>query len=320
MPTEITKTLDEVWNEDIEEELDKIEEEEVDGNVKEEEPEIPDDQPEVVVEEEVQEDVAKEEEEPENKVDWKALGLDIFEGKTQAEVAEQIKFERKQLGHTTNMLGELRREITQLKVKPVQVEKPVEKPKDILSEIRDLDEADVAKFNTMYEKNPVKAFMTYGGESIKAMIAEEVKRSVPDVEGVLQKTKSDMEYSTFISSNPDLTDADVDQMKIFDDEQYLGEQKRSYADLYGLAKLWRNRDERAEKIYMLMKKHSTVSFSEACDLLSVPKTEKVVVNKDKIVQSVKKNEKTNIKSHSSKVADSVPTAKTVDEAFESFND
>lgn len=287
MPTEKTeelKTIDEAWNEDVDVE------EEVEEEVEDEKKEVEDEEKDEDVTEQVKTGDDNEKEKEENKVDWKALGLDVFEGKSQKEVAEQILFERKQLGHTTNMLGELRREISQLKTKPEKVEKTVEKPKSVLEEIKELDEADTAKFNALYDKNPIKAIMTYGGDTIKDFIAEEVKKSVPDVSGVLQETKDKIEYNSFLSSNDDVTESDMAQIRIFNDEQYLGEQERSYADLYGLAKLWRNKDERAEKVYSLMKKHSTMSFSEACTFVPERKSE---VNKEKIKQTVNKNKTTN---------------------------
>ena len=277
MPTENEeiKSVDDVWNEDADKELDDLEKDEDKEDNKEDDKKV---------EKEVDKEVDKEpgnekeedkevdgnKEEKEDKVDWKALGLDVFEGKTQDEVAEQIKSDRKQLGHTTNMIGDLRRKISQLETKPAE-EKPVEKPRDVLESIEDLNDADTAKFNSLYEKNPVNAFMTYGGDTIKQMIADEVKKSVPDVAGSLKQTKEDIEYNVFLASNKDITDEDVDQMKIFNDSQYLDEQGRSYEDLYGLSKLWKQKDIRAEKIYMLVKKHRTITFSEANELLPKPK-------------------------------------------------
>ena len=317
--TEMPKSIDEAWDEDIELEDETEGEEKIEGEEVAESEKVDEDgkdEPDSEAKEDSEQDDGSEEEQ--EKVDWKALGLGMFEGKTQKEVAEQISFERKQLGHTTNMIGDLRREIAQLKTNSAEKEKPAEKPKDVLSGIRDLDEADVAKFNVMYEKNPIKAIMTYGGDAIKQVVAEEVKKNKPDVSGVLQQTADQMKYDSFLESHPDVTNKDLSQMKIFDDEQYLGVQGRSYADLYGLAKLWHNRDDRAEAIYSLMKKHATMSFSEACEF--VPKPEEKPVDTEKIKKTVNKNKKTTTRTHAVKQAEVVRTGKTVDEVWDNFED
>ena len=291
----IPETVDEAWEKDVKDEL------ELDESKKEEKSDV------------------GQEAEKENKVDWKALGLDVFAGKTEKEVADQIKFERKQLGHTTNMLGELRKKVTQLESKPQEKKDPAEKPKDVLAEIEDLDESDMDDFNDLYDKSPIKAFMAYGGDTLRKFIAEEVKKSVPDVSNVLRETKEQIEKDSFLSSNTDITETDDEQVRIFDDEQYLGGQGRSYIDLYGLAKLWREKDERAEKIYLLMKKHPTVNFSEACELTpEADGTNKV--DKEKIRNTVNKNKKINRSSHPKQQAVSIKTGATVDEVWEEFDD
>ena len=312
-------SIDEAFNEGIDEELAELDIEKVEDKT--ETPEkvevVEEEKTEVVEEEKPKEEVVEEvvvEKEPESKVDWKSIGLPMFDGKTQEEVAKQIKGDRTQLGHTVNMIGDLRREMEALK-KPKEV-KEVVKPKDFLADIKDLDEADTAKFNTLYEKNPVKAIMTYGSDAIKQMVADEVKKSVPDVTKTLQQTKENIEYDAFLALHADITDVDMEQMKIFDDKQWLGEQGRPYTDLYGLATLWRNKDERAESVFMLMKKHPTVTFSEACNLLPENKVESPVVNKEKIVETVNKNKKTNTKSHTPQASESIKKVMTVDEAFE----
>ena len=312
MPTE-SKTFDEVFDEEVElpETADDIKddddavEEEVAEQVEEKKEEV------VVVEEKKEEPVK----EVKADIDWNSLGLEVFAGKTPQEIAEQIKFERKQLGHTTNMIGELRRELTQLKARPLEVEKPKEEKKNILEGIADLDEADTAKFNVLYEKNPIKALLTYGGDTIKQMIAEEVKHVAPkDTSVILEQTKDQLEFQSFLTSTPDISDTDLQQMQIFDDPQYLGEQKRTYSDLYNLSKIWKNRDQRAEKIYSLMKKHPTLSFTEADNL--VPKADKPKpVDKEQLVKDVKKLKTTN-PSTVNKVADELPSADSYEAAWD----
>ena len=289
MLTEKVESLDEVWdNAELEEEV-----------------------AEEVVEEVVEEEVEEVVEEKPAQVDWKKLGFDKFEGKTDQEVVDQIKFERQQLGHTVNMLGDLRREIADLKKPPV---KEPEKPKDVLGSIPELDDADAAKFNAMYEKNPIKAIMTYGGDPIKQMVADAVKEQMP--KGSVEDVKAEIAYSTFISTAKP-KDIEVEQMQIFDKEEYLGKQNRSYDDLFGISKMWLTNEAGSEDIYNLMKKHPTLSFSEACSFVIKPKPEvkKVKVDKEKIKETINKNKKAD--SHPKKKAKAMPANDlSFDEAWE----
>jgi len=310
------ESIDEAWEIEDEEIIDAKEDEEVvveeeieevaTGDEEEQEIEAPNTDTDDKVEDE-----KTEEKKP---VDWEALGLDMFKGKTQEQVAEQIGNERKSLGHVTNQLGDLRRQIAELK-QPKPAEKIAEEPKDILADIKELDDADAAKFNALYEKNPVKAMLTYGGDPIKQMIAEEVKKKLPkDSTDDIQAVKEEMQWTSFKTTHPEMTDVDVDQMKIFDDPQYLGEQRRPYEDLHGLATLWKSRDQRAESIYGLMKKHPSMSFKEASTFH--PEPTKAIVDKEKIKNTVNKNKKTITKKHPQKVDDAFPEINSIDEAFD----
>ena len=302
--------FDQVWDaEEIPEQVDEETQEETEETPEDDAPEETPETEEEVTEDEVAEDEPQEEGEVDESVDWSKYGLDNFSGKSMAEVAEQIKRERQSLGHTTNMLGDLRKQLNELKREPKREETP-QKPKDVFESINDLSEEDTAKFNALYEKNPVKAIMTYGGKAvIEQIIADKVK--LPDIDSKLEETKDKVEFNTFIASNPDVTDVDIEQMKIFDDEQYLGNQGRTYSDLYGLARLWRNKDQRAEQIYMLMKKHPTMTFTEADKF--VPKvTDKP--DKEKIKSTVNKNK--NNKTKPVPVATSVVKAESFEDAWD----
>jgi len=250
------------------------------------------------------------EESNENTVDWVALGFDKFKGKTDREVVDQIKFERQQLGHTVNMLGDLRREIADLK-KPKEIVKE-EKPKDVLASIPELDDADAAKFNAMYEKNPIKAIMTYGGSSIKELIADEVKKAVPKES--VEEVKAEIAYSSFINTVKP-SELEVEQMKIFDKSEFLGTQARSYADLHGLSKMWLTDSDESKDVYSLMKKHPTMSFDEAYRIVVKPKKE-IVIDKEKIKQTINKNKM--VESHPKKKAHALPSSDlSFDDAWES---
>lgn len=316
---EVDSSFDEAWddvelNED-ETQTDAKTDETVEDKTEEKEVEettVAEETDKTVAEEEVEEDTEEdtEEEKPKSKVDWKALGFDKFEGKTDDEVVEQLKFERQQLGHTVNMLGELRREIAELK-KPKKVEKE-EKPKDVLASIPELDDADAAKFNAMYEKNPIKAIMTYGGSSIKDLIANEVNKALPKES--VQDVKAEIAYSTFINTVKP-SELEVEQMKIFDKPEYLGAQARSYSDLHGLSKMWLDDSEESKDVYGLMKKHPTMSFDEACGIVRKPKT-KTPIDKEKIKQTINKNKQA--ESHPKKKAQALPSSDlSFDEAFDS---
>ena len=317
MLTEKVESLDEVWeNAELEEEKEEKEEEKETAEKEteeKEEQETEEKAEEEKAEEETEEKEEKEEqeEEKEAQVDWKKLGFDKFEGKTDREVVDQIKFERQQLGHTVNMLGDLRREIADLKKPPV---KEPEKPKDVLGSIPELDDADAAKFNAMYEKNPIKAIMTYGGDPIKQMVADAVKEQMP--KGSVEDVKAEIAYSTFISTAKP-KDVEVEQMQIFDKEEYLGKQNRSYDDLFGISKMWLTNEAGSEDIYNLMKKHPTLSFSEACSFVIKPKLEvkKVKIDKEKIKETINKNKKAD--SHPKKKAKAMPANDlSFDEAWE----
>ena len=297
--------LDETQEDEKESEEDVTEE--VDESEKEEDTDDSDDDK--TEEESDEEKDDTEEEEKKSSVDWVSLGFDKFKGKTDEEVVAQIKFERQQLGHTVNMLGDLRREIADLKKQPPP-KKEVEKPKDVVSSIPDLDDADAAKFNAMYEKNPIKAIMTYGGDSIKQMVADAVKEAVPKES--VQDVKEEIAYSTFLSTVKPST-LEVEQMKIFDKPEYLGGQARPYSDLYGLSKVWLADSEASEGVYELMKKHPTMTFEEANRFMAKPKKE---VDKAKIKQTINKNKK--VESHPKKKAQAMPSADlSFDEAWDS---
>ena len=301
--------LDETQEDEKEEEKDVTEE--VDESEKEEDTDDSDDDKAEEESDEEEDDTEEEaEEEKKSSVDWVGLGFDKFKGKTDEEVVAQIKFERQQLGHTVNMLGDLRREIADLKKQPPP-KKEVEKPKDVLASIPDLDDADAAKFNAMYEKNPIKAIMTYGGDPIKEMVAEEVKRVVPKQESVAE-VKEEIAYSTFVNTVKP-TALEVEQMKIFDKPEYLGSQARPYADLYGLSKIWLSDSVASEGVYELMRKHPTMSFDEASNFMAKPKKE---VDKAKIKQTINKNKK--VESHPKKKSQAMPSSDlSFDEAWDS---
>ena len=317
-------TLDEIWEDtELDEEEEKAEEKEEEvkeDEEKEEEEKVGDEKEDEKQEDKEEKDEDEEKEGPENKIDWEALGFPKFKGKTDQEVAEQIKFERQQLGHTVNMLGDLRRENAELKSKKEVKEEKKPKKKDVLASIPELDDADAAKFNAMYEKNPIKAIMAYGSDSIKQMIADEVKSVVPKGSmDEVNKVKDEIAYATFLNTAKP-TDVEVQQMQIFDDPQYLGKQKRSYSDLHNLSKMWLSEDEDIaairDNVYNLMIKHPTMSFDEAKGYFGPKEEKKVpVVDKKKIKETINKNKKA--ESHPKKKSNALPSNdKSFDDAWD----
>lgn len=308
-------SFDEEWDAELDEETqieseteEKVEDEIEEEKAVEETADKTEQSEDAKVSEEESVEEKEEEEKPDNKVDWVALGFEKFKDKTDKEVVEQIKFERQQLGHTVNLLGDLRREIADLK-KPKEVE---EKPKDVLASIPELDDADAAKFNAMYEKNPIKAILAYGGDPIKEMVADEVRKAIPKES--VQDVKAEIAYSTFINTVKP-SELEVEQMKIFDKPEYLGVQARSYADLHGLSKMWLEDSDESKDVYSLMRKHPTMSFDEACSIVIKP-TENKEVNKEKIKQTINKNKQAG--SHPKKKADALPSSDlSFDEVFDS---
>ena len=309
---EKVETLDEVWDNAELEEDEKDEEQEEEAKDEEAEEEKVEETEEAEEAETDEEDEDKKEEE--SRVDWEGLGFEKFKGKTDKEVVKQIKFERQQLGRTVNMLGDLRREIADMKKRPAKEPEKAEKPKDILASMADMDEAEAAKYNAMYEKNAPKAIMTYIGDPIKQMVADAVKEAMP--RGSVEEVKEEIAYSTFINTAKP-NDVEIEQMRIFDKEEYLGAQKRSYADLHGLSKMWLTQEAGAEDIYNLMKKHPTLSFDEAHSFVVKPeeKAEKVKIDKQKIKETINKNKK--VESHPKKKAQALPSSDlSFDEAWD----
>jgi len=285
-------TLDEVWDDAVLDE-DEKEEEKAEEKGEDKEEEVKDGEEKEEEDDEKDGEDEEEKKEPENEIDWEALGFPKFKGKSDKEVAEQIKFERQQLGHTVNMLGDLRRENADLKSKKESKEEKKPEKKDTLSSIPELNDADAAKFNTLYENNPIRAIMTYGGGTISEMIKEEVAKAVPKES--IGEVKEEIAYTTFLNTAKP-TDVEVEQMQIFDDPLYLGGQKRSYSDLHNLSKMWLSEDEDIaairDNVYGLMVKHPTMGFDEARGNFA-PKEEKKVptVDKKKIKETINKNKK-----------------------------
>lgn len=98
------------------------------------------------------------------------LGLPSFEGKSRKEVAQMItdlqsdvSKGNERYGTVANELGKLRK----LAEKPA--EKPEEKKVDLIEEMPEMTAGEVADFNELYDKNPVKAVLKYGGPALNSL-------------------------------------------------------------------------------------------------------------------------------------------------------
>ncbi|MFA5381895.1 MAG: hypothetical protein WC356_01930 [Candidatus Micrarchaeia archaeon] len=251
---------------------------------------------------------------------WTELGLPQYEGLSKAEIAERVSITNREYGRATNTIGQLRKQIGTV----VDTQKPAnskETKEDVLAAIQNLDEAETVKFNAMYEVNPAKAILTYGGDAIKEIVRAEIENRVPANLDVLLQKKADAEkFANFMSSHSDITDGELEWMKQVDTE-YLAGQERPYEELYELSQMWKNKAENVEDVYNMMKKYPTMSIAEAKKFTTKAVPAATTVSKEKVAETVKKLTNANHTSQTSKTAEDIPdNIGSVQEAFDSVTD
>jgi hypothetical protein len=259
---------------------------------------------------------------PETKVavekSWTELGLPQYEELTKEQIAERIRVTNKEYGRATSTIGELRKQIGSIVQDTVKPSESKETKKDILEAIPNLSESDTIKFNEMYVVNPAKAILTFGGDTIKQMVRDELKNTVPkDLDEILTKKTEQERFITFLSKNNLTPDSpEIEWMKKVDTE-YLTGQNRSYEELFELQTMWKNKAEGVEDVYDMMKRHPTMSISEAKGFVNKKVQTGQTVSKDKVVETVKKLNNANNTSQTAKLSDDIPTYGSVEEAFNS---
>jgi hypothetical protein len=252
---------------------------------------------------------------------WTELGLPQYEGMTKEQVAERISFTNREYGRATNTIGELRKQIGSVVRNTIKPAESKDTKADILAAIPNLSESDTVKFNEIYATNPAKAILTFGGEGIRQMVKDEIKSVVPKDLNEILTVKSEQErYNSFLLKNNLTPDSpEVEWMKTVDTE-YLTGQNRSYDELFELQTMWKNKTEGVEDVYDMMKRHPTMSISEAKRF--VQKTGATIpvvqtVDKNKVQETIKKLNNANNTSQTVKTSEDIPVFNSVQEAFDS---
>jgi hypothetical protein len=250
---------------------------------------------------------------------WTELGLPQYDGLTKEQIAERVQFVNREYGKATNTVGELRKQINSVVSEAVKPDERKETKKSILEAMPPLSETETDEFNRIYvtEQNPVKAILQFAGEPIKQMIREELKNQVPkDLDLMVAKKTDEIKYNTFLSQH-DLTDdsPEVVWMKQVDTEYLIG-QNRPYEELFELSQMWKAKEEGAEQVYSLMKKHPTMTLKEAKTY--IPKKTAQTVDTKKIASDVKKLDNANHTSKTVQKSDNtLQNFSSVHEAFDS---
>jgi hypothetical protein len=251
---------------------------------------------------------------------WTELNLPQYEGMSKAEVAERISFINREFGRATNTVGELRKQLNGVITNNMKPAEAIETKKSVLDAMPKLSESDAIRFNEIYAESPVKAIMMFGGESIiKQMVSDEISAKVPkDIDSIVNKKTEEIKYESFLTKH-NLTEESPEVQWIKQvREDYLTGQNRSDEELFGLAQMWKAKDENAEFVYSLMKKHPTMSFEEAKSFL--PKKTAQAVNKTKVENDLNKLNNANHTSQTKKVSDDTMTVyESVAEAFGSVD-
>lgn len=266
------------------------------------------------------------------KKSWKDFGLEGFEGKSEEEIARIIVQERREDEHRRKVYGELSNEVGELRKFKTEAETKAARPKeekepDLLDVMPEMTEGQILDFNAIYEKNPVKAMLKYGGDTIKQMIASQLKESLAGkVEGAVGETiaeqKDTIAYSNFLSKHDDV-ETFLPLMQTLDGERYLGLQNRSYEELYELAKLGPHTkgtviDPLYNPVYQLMAKHPTLSFKEALAFAKqgAGAEEKAAEKHEQVKKIINKIDSVNTASKGTPKSQGTKEVVTIDEEFE----
>lgn len=263
---------------------------------------------------------------------WKDLDLEDFEGKSQEEIARIIVQERRESEHSRKVYGEQGEELGALRKFKTDTEVEKAKPKeekepDLLDTMPEMTEGEILDFNAIYEKNPVKAMLKYGGATIKQMIASQLKESLAGkVEGAVGETiaeqKDSIAYSNFLSKHDDV-ETFLPLMHTLDSEKHLGLQNRPYEELYELAKLGPHTqgvivNPLYQPIYSLMAEHPTFTFKKALKFTKqgMGAEEKAVEKKAEVKKTIDKIDSVNTASKGTPKSQGTKEIVTIDDEFE----
>lgn len=264
--------------------------------------------------------VKTEEKEP----SWAELGLPQYEGLTKKQIAERVATTNREYGRATNTIGELRKQIGSVVNDTIKPKDVVETKKDILASMPNLSESEIIQFNEVFSVNPARAILMFGGDTLKQMFREEIDNKVPqNLNQILEKKAEEQQYHTFLGNHPEITEAELDWMKVVDTE-YLKGQNRPYDELYELSQMWKNKTDDVEDVYLTMKRHPTLSLSDAkrLSIKSISNVQPVKsISKESVEKTIKKLNNANHTSQSTQIADDVPdNIDSVQAAFDSVTD
>lgn len=269
---------------------------------------------------------------------WKDLGLEDFEGKSQEEIAQLIVQSRRESEHRdkvygdqTNVVGDLRKQIAEAEAKITEVEAKKKesgiKEPDLLDQLPEMTEGEILDFNAIYEKNPVKALFKYARPVLEKMTASQVTKALEGkVEGAVDESiaqqKDNIAYTNFAGRHED-AEKFTPLMQLLDGENYLGGQKRSYEELYQLAKLGPHAqgvvaDPLYQPIFQLMAKHDSMSFGEALSFAKqgTAAEEKAVEKRKEVKKTIDKIDSVNTTSKGTPKSKGTKELVTIDDEFE----
>ena len=251
---------------------------------------------------------------------YKDYGAPELEGKTPEQVARYVRDQTDYWAMRNRLFGEQANELGELRKFKKEHSEPKPKPEDPFS---DMTEGQVADFNRQWEKNPSKAIVDAGmGNYIKQQIALGVQEVLGGdvVKQTFAEQQDKLAFESFASRTPDYEEY-MPLMQTLDGPNYLGPQGRKYDELYAVAKLGNSDDPSYGGVYRLMKKHPSMSYSDAHKfakslLSSSEESQALRVKVEKDVRDIDtiRTKPTGVKA-SKKSADY--TKMTVDEAFES---
>jgi len=256
-------------------------------------------------------------EEPEvvSEKSWKELGLDRFDGMTKEQIAKEIKWINRKYGEHTQEVGELRKELSDFKLKLEPKKEPEkEQPR------KGLTAHEIEDFNEIYQNDPVGAVLKYGGDDIQRLIDrkldEKLATRIPETLGKMTKEQADqLNYEKFVTSHDDYEEY-VGAMQTLDASENLGTQSRPYDELYDLSKLAMTDDARYQGVYGLMKKHPTLSLKEAMKWTEPNTVKKPIITKEQVVRDVNKLKAINSTSTKNARSEKAAVVGSIDEAFE----
>ena len=259
----------------------------------------------------------------ETKKTWKDFGIDDFEGRSNEEIAAIVRQQREDIDFRRKIYAGQADELGALRKYKVEKEKPAEEKKpDIFDSMPDMTEGEFFDFNIISEKQPVKAVLKYARPVIEQLVQQQLQEAIQGgVKNTITESidgqRDSIEYANFLSRHEDATTYES-AMKVLDQPEYLGDQKRPYEELLGLAKLNAENSPLYAPVFQLMAKHPTISLKEANQLAKqqMGAVETAAKKKEKIQQNIDKIDTVNLSTTASAKSKTTGEIVTIDDEFE----